>query len=224
VTPGNPNFFAAGFRCLRKRFHRSNGNPSRVANTRAFGSTTAGRSTARISAVSVPSGMVRALRFVLGRSKCPPYTVSQTRSTGIQIDASPAKRDSPTRKPVSTSSNALPSSWGDLAFGLAVWITRLEGLDHITQLLRDNSKQKNHALFVYRFMSEAAKIYRIAVGRPIVEFCVLLLRQRGRKLLHPRVPILCPLAGHDNRLSRALRQQCQNVGPLCPVLGEFSEF
>src|SRR5579883_1031886 len=188
VTPGNPNFFAAGFRCLRKRFHRSNGNPSRVANTRAFGSTTAGRSTA------------------------------------IQIDASPAKRDSPTRKPVSTSSNALPSSWGDLAFGLAVWITRLEGLDHITQLLRDNSKQKNHALFVYRFMSEAAKIYRIAVGRPIVEFCVLLLRQRGRKLLHPRVPILCPLAGHDNRLSRALRQQCQNVGPLCPVLGEFSEF
>src|SRR5207302_6090730 len=25
VTPGSPNFFEAGFRCLRKRFHRSNG-------------------------------------------------------------------------------------------------------------------------------------------------------------------------------------------------------
>jgi hypothetical protein len=36
VTPGSPNLFAMGFRCLRKRFHRSNGNPSRVANTRAF--------------------------------------------------------------------------------------------------------------------------------------------------------------------------------------------
>jgi histidine ammonia-lyase len=31
---GSPIVLAAGFRCLRKRFHRSTGNPSRVANTR----------------------------------------------------------------------------------------------------------------------------------------------------------------------------------------------
>jgi len=43
VTPGSPSFFAAGFRCLRKRFLRSKGNPSRVANTRAFGSAAAGQ-------------------------------------------------------------------------------------------------------------------------------------------------------------------------------------
>src|SRR6516162_4638809 len=43
--------------CLRKRFHRSKGNSSRVANTRAFGSTAVRRSGDRISAVSIPIGM-----------------------------------------------------------------------------------------------------------------------------------------------------------------------
>ena len=102
-------------------------------------------------------------------------------------------------------SDPLPSSGSDLAFGLAVWITRLERLDHITELLRDNSTEKNHALFVYGFMPEAAKVYGIAVGRAALEPCILLMRQRWRKLLHRRVPILGPLWGHDNRLSRALR-------------------
>jgi hypothetical protein len=47
-------------------FHRSNGEPSRVANARAFGSTTADGIAAKISAVSLSIGMVRALRFVFG--------------------------------------------------------------------------------------------------------------------------------------------------------------
>ena len=77
----SPGFFVAGFRRLGKKFQRSSGNPSRVANTGSFcvnsGRTDASKYLCRLS---VPIGMVRALRFVLGLSRYPSYTVSQTRS------------------------------------------------------------------------------------------------------------------------------------------------
>src|SRR5260370_27488828 len=47
VTPGSPNFFAAGFKRLRKRFHRSDGNASRGAKTRALASAARVGSSAR---------------------------------------------------------------------------------------------------------------------------------------------------------------------------------
>jgi hypothetical protein len=72
-------------------------------------------------------------------------------------------------------SNSLPPAGRNLALCLAVRVPGLESLDHVTQFPRDDTKEKNYALFVYRLVSETAEIYRIAVGGPVVEYRILLL-------------------------------------------------
>lgn len=59
--------------------------------------------------------------------------------------------------------NALPPAGRDLSLCLAVGKARLDSLDHVTELSRDYSKEKNNAVLVRRFVTEAAKVYGASV-------------------------------------------------------------
>ena len=128
VTPGSPSFFATGFRCLRKRFQRCSGNPSHILKSQVI-CLNSGRTDASEIFLPSPSpmGMVRALRLVLGLSKCPSYTVSQTRSKRAFRSCLPEQsaHDRATRNPVSINSNATERA-GSFRIGSEVWELRPE--------------------------------------------------------------------------------------------------
>lgn len=117
--------------------------------------------------------------------------------------------------------NSLPPAGGNLAFCFAIRVPRLESFNHITQFLRDDSEEKDYALFVNGLVSEAAEIYRITVCWTVAEFCILLLCLRGRRFKSRRVPALNVPAWCDGRFSGGLRQQRKYVKPLRIVLREL---
>ena len=69
--------------------------------------------------------------------------------------------------------HALPSFGTDLALGLAVGESLLNGFDQEAQVFREHAKQQHHALFVDRFMAQRVEVCGIAVGRAISERRVL---------------------------------------------------
>jgi len=83
--------------------------------------------------------------------------VSPTDNHVATIGGMPVIAEIPTLK-FKFDPNSLPPARCNLALCLAIRVPGLESLDHITQFLRDDSKEKNYALFVNRLVSEAAEI------------------------------------------------------------------
>ena len=60
--------------------------------------------------------------------------------------------------------DALPAFGADLALGFAIREAGLDGFDHITEFLGDDSEEEDDALFVDGLMAEAAEVEGVAIG------------------------------------------------------------
>ena len=107
--PPSSNLLHAGFKCRRSKLCLLSGPPGRVANAELFGSAWSSLEPLEQGDGFAPNGMRRALRSVLGVSKCPSYTVSITRSVPAvkSIAFQRSARSSPIRKPVKTNNRAM---------------------------------------------------------------------------------------------------------------------
>jgi hypothetical protein len=59
--------------------------------------------------------------------------------------------------------DALPAFGTDLALGFAVGEAGLHGFDGVAEFLGDHAEEEDDALFVDRFVAEAAEVHRMAV-------------------------------------------------------------
>ena len=60
--------------------------------------------------------------------------------------------------------DALPAFGADLTLGFAVGEAGLDGFDHVAEFLGDDSEEQDDALFVDRFMAQAAEVEGVAIG------------------------------------------------------------
>jgi hypothetical protein len=65
--------------------------------------------------------------------------------------------------------DALPALGSDLAFGFAIGKTGLDGFDDVAQLFGDHAEEKDDALFVDRFVTEATEVHGLAVAGAAVQ-------------------------------------------------------
>ena len=65
--------------------------------------------------------------------------------------------------------HALPSLRGDLALGFTVGEAGLNGFDDVAEFLGNHAEEKHDALFVDRFMAQAAEVDGVAIGGAIFE-------------------------------------------------------
>jgi hypothetical protein len=64
--------------------------------------------------------------------------------------------------------HALPPLGTDLPLGFAVRECGLNGFDDVAEFFGDHAKEKDDALFVDRFMAQAAEVDGVAIGWPIL--------------------------------------------------------
>lgn len=64
--------------------------------------------------------------------------------------------------------DTLPATGADLALGFAVGKARLHGFDDVAEFFGDHAEEKDDALFVDRFVAQAAKVEGGAVDGPIL--------------------------------------------------------
>ncbi len=65
--------------------------------------------------------------------------------------------------------DALPAFGADLALGFAIGEAGLDGFDGVAELFGDHAEEKDDALFVDRFMAEAAEVHGLAVGWAVAQ-------------------------------------------------------
>ena len=77
--------------------------------------------------------------------------------------------------------NALPAFGSDLALGLAIGESALNGFDHVAQFLGHHAEEKDDAVFVDGLVTEAAEVDRLAVDGAILEGCMVRFVVRRRR-------------------------------------------
>ena len=65
--------------------------------------------------------------------------------------------------------DALPALGSDLAFCFAIGKTGLDGFDNVAQLFGHHAEEKDDALFVDRFVTEATEVHGLAIAGAAVQ-------------------------------------------------------